>query len=155
MRHMLCLRDRTIMQLAEDRDAIKIKLTKAMNLNVELSRQLIKYTNGKGQSAAVCPANAYSDRVRQEVADLKRKCSELEDMNHHLKQHLYTLKNVFVELGRQVSSEYFELASSSSECHSEPNPANETARQEGHCSETPDNQQTSPALSDFDIWYNN
>lgn len=107
LKRMLYFRDRTIMKIAEDRDIIKIKLTKAMNMNIELSRQLMRYdkenkktttteTVNSPLSSTKSPINA---QIRDEVADLRRKCSELDAIYNHLKHHLYSLKNFFDELG--------------------------------------------------------
>ncbi len=106
---MLYLRDRTIMKLAEDRDLIKIKLTKAMNMNIELSRQLMKHQK-INQSAAVTTAisnpvsplrskSPVNTQIREEVADLRRKCTELDEIYYHLKHHLFALRSVFADLG--------------------------------------------------------
>lgn len=95
------------MKLAEDRDMIKIKLTKAMNMNIELSRQLMKY-----QKVRPIPVNSTSplrskspvnNQIREEVADLRRKCTELDDIYHHLKHHLFALRNVFADLGANTT----------------------------------------------------
>ena len=105
------------MKLAEDRDLIKIKLTKAMNMNIELSRQLMKYQkislpsfqqqksspnnsndNNSTQFRTKSPVMVNS-QIKEEVAELRRKCSELDEIYHHLKHHLCALRNVFVDLG--------------------------------------------------------
>jgi len=108
---MLYLRDKTIMKLAEDRDLIKIKLTKAMNMNIELSRQLMKYQRTQSQptvqqnttTTATTPQHRTKSpvnaQIREEVADLRRKCTELDEIYHHLKHHLFALRNVFADLG--------------------------------------------------------
>ena len=107
---MLYLRDRTIMKLAEDRDLVKIKLTKAMNMNIELSRQLMKYQKMQPIATTMNPPSPIrakspvNNQIREEVADLRRKCTELDDIYHHLKHHLFALRNVFADLGGNTAT---------------------------------------------------
>lgn len=117
LKRMLYLRDRTIMKLAEDRDMIKIKLTKAMNMNIELSRQLMKHQKmhpNEVTSSTVNPVSSSSPlrskspvntQIREEVADLRRKCTELDEIYHHLKHHLFALRNVFADLGANTTND--------------------------------------------------
>lgn len=107
------------MKLAEDRDMIKIKLTKAMNMNIELSRQLMKYqkmnlnaTDSVVPSITSNPGNSplrskspVNTQIREEVADLRRKCTELDEIYHHLKHHLFALRNVFADLGANTTND--------------------------------------------------
>lgn len=135
LKRMLYLRDKTIMKLAEDRDAVKIKLTKAMNMNIMLSRQLMKYqhhTAAVGSSTALhsSPPQRSSpktpnevnnnnnnnnrqqptqtDEIRHELVELRKKCRELDDIKTHLRQYLSALKTIFVDLGQMGDEEKIE-----------------------------------------------
>lgn len=113
---MLCLRDRTIMKLIEDRDQLKIKLTRTMNENIELTRQLLRYEGSsfrKNNNAAT--TNNQKDKNHQLIDNQKqqkelqfyhRRCQELEEQNQQMKFHLYSLRNVFVELSQQQNNDH-------------------------------------------------
>lgn len=117
LKQMLYLRDKTIIKLAEDRDAVKIKLTKAMNMNIMLSRQLMKYQNATSpiRSPSKTPNEAnnnreqtQTDEIRHELVELRKKCRELDDIKTHLRQYLSALKTIFVDLGQIGDEEKIE-----------------------------------------------
>lgn len=122
MKRMISLRDRAIMKLVEDRDQLKLNLTKVMNQNIELSRELLKFqkiSKHSKQSDAKLNQNGYRieeaiDRNKEgdvEQIDshenllyLQQKCSNLENVNRKLRRYLYSLRNIFAELGNADDS---------------------------------------------------
>lgn len=114
---MLCLRDRTIMKLIEDRDQLKIKLTRTMNENIELTRQLLRYEGSsfRKNNNNAATTNNQKDKNHQLIDNQKqqkelqfyhRRCQELEEQNQQMKFHLYSLRNVFVELSQQQNNDH-------------------------------------------------
>lgn len=104
LKQMLHLRDRTIMRLIDDRDQLKIKLTATMNENIELTRQLLRYEAilKKNNRKEMNDNNRTIDTDKQQELDFyRRRCQTLEEQNQQMKYHLYSLRNVFLELGQQ------------------------------------------------------
>ena len=100
LRQMLYVREKTIMKLAEDRDEMKIKLTKTMNMNIELTRQLMKYhtlsrekmQNIRNESVAsgIMPRSPIISQLKDDAAELKRKCIELDHLYQTFKANINT-----------------------------------------------------------------
>lgn len=94
---MLLFRDRTMMKLIEDRDQLKIKLTKAMNQNIELSRQLMRYQNqSSSKEDKKIGTDDTFDTIFLELDLLRKRCRELEDVKHNL----FILQKMFSQMLR-------------------------------------------------------
>lgn len=94
---MLLFRDRTMMRLIEDRDQLKIKLTKAMNQNIELSRQLMRYQNlSPPKEDKKIGTDDSFETIFLELDVLRKRCRELEDVKHNL----FILQKMFSQMLR-------------------------------------------------------
>lgn len=91
LKRLVCVKDIAINRLSEDREDLKLKLTKINNKNIELTQKLKRLEIEKQVSEQKIKSDNNFD-------DLKTKYEELEAINRHLRQHLNTLKHVFNEI---------------------------------------------------------
>lgn len=116
IQQMLTKRDDTIVKLIESRDQLKIKLTKAMNDNIELSRQLlrcqnqpIKTVNAKNVNNQFDSQQKQIEKLNKDLYSCRQKCLELETVNQNLRNHLFSLRNLFAQFSNEERNQIKDL----------------------------------------------